>query len=73
MHTRANQQNSELLECCKKGIIKPHKGIKGFQGKTVEFVDGSTAEIDMIVHATGYHVRCVKPTTCAQQPRHVTT
>jgi hypothetical protein len=48
--------SSEILHYLKHGRITPHKDIKKFQGKTVEFVDGTSAEIDTIVCATGYFV-----------------
>ena len=48
--------SSEILHYLKHGRIKPHKDIKKFAGKTVEFVDGETAEVDTIVCATGYYV-----------------
>lgn len=49
--------NSELLECVRKGIVKPHGDIARFTGgKGVEFTDGSRADFDLICHATGYHV-----------------
>jgi Flavin-binding monooxygenase-like len=48
--------SSEILHYLKHGRITPHKDIKKFEGKTVEFVDGTSAEIDTIVCATGYFV-----------------
>jgi hypothetical protein len=48
--------SSEILHYLKHGRIKPHKDIKKFDGKTVEFVDGKKIEIDTIVCATGYFV-----------------
>lgn len=48
--------NTELLHYLKHGKIAPHPDIKLFDGKTVEFVDGKKAEIDLIVCATGYNV-----------------
>jgi hypothetical protein len=48
--------SSEILHYLKHGRIKPHKDIKRFDGKKVEFVDGEQIEIDTIVCATGYFV-----------------
>ena len=48
--------NSQLLYFLKHGRITPHKDIKRLDGKTVEFVDGTTVEVDMLVYATGFHV-----------------
>jgi hypothetical protein len=48
--------SSEILHYLKHGRIKPHKDIKRFEGKTVEFVDGERIEVDTIVCATGYFV-----------------
>ena len=48
--------SSEILHYLKHGRIKPHKDIKKFEGKTVEFTDGEKAEVDTIVCATGYFV-----------------
>lgn len=40
----------------KLGRIKPHSDIKAFLGdKLVEFNDGTRAEFDLIICATGYH------------------
>lgn len=48
--------SSEILHYLKHGRIKPHKDIKRFEGKTVEFVDGEHIEVDTIVCATGFFV-----------------
>jgi hypothetical protein len=48
--------SSEILHYLKHGRIKPHKDIKKFEGKQVEFTDGEKAEVDTIVCATGYYV-----------------
>ncbi len=48
--------SSEILHYLKHGRIKPHKDIKKFDGKMVEFVDGEKIEVDTIVCATGYFV-----------------
>lgn len=48
--------SSEILHYFKHGRIKPHKDIERFAGKTIHFVDGSQAEIDTIVCATGFYV-----------------
>ena len=38
------------------GDIVPRPDIARFEGKTVHFVDGSAAEVDLIVFATGYNI-----------------
>ncbi len=48
--------SSEVLHYLKHGRIAPHKDIKRFDGKTVQFVDGEQIEVDTIVCATGYFV-----------------
>ena len=48
--------SSEILHYLKHGRIKPHKDIKRLEGKTVHFACGTSAEIDLIVCATGYFV-----------------
>ncbi len=48
--------SSEILHYLKHGRITPHKDVKKLNGKTVEFIDGTSAEIDTIVCATGYFV-----------------
>jgi cation diffusion facilitator CzcD-associated flavoprotein CzcO len=55
--------NSELLYYIRQGTIQPHPDIKSYQNKTVEFVDGTQAEFDLIVAATGYKlsIPVVKP------------
>ena len=48
--------NTELLHYLKHGRIKPHQDIKRFDGKTVEFLDGSKEEFDLVICATGFNV-----------------
>jgi len=48
--------SSEVLHYLKHGRITPHKDIEKFDGKTVYFVDDTSAEIDMVVCATGFYV-----------------
>lgn len=48
--------NSELLHYLKHGRIQPKPDIARFSGRTVEFVDGTQAEFDLVVCATGYHL-----------------
>lgn len=48
--------SSEILHYLKHGRITPHADIENFAGTTVNFVDGTSAEIDLIVCATGYFV-----------------
>lgn len=46
--------NSQLLFHVGHGDISPKPDVERFAGRTVHFVDGSTAQIDLIVYATGY-------------------
>jgi cation diffusion facilitator CzcD-associated flavoprotein CzcO len=48
--------NSELLYYIKQGSIRPKKDIARFEGTTVNFLDGTSEEFDIVVCATGYHV-----------------
>lgn len=48
--------NSELLHYLKHGRIKPRPDIKKFEGKTVHFIDGASAEFDAVVCGTGFRV-----------------
>jgi hypothetical protein len=48
--------SSELLHYLKHGRIQPHQDVKRFEGKTVHFVDGTSAEVDLVVCATGFYV-----------------
>ncbi|MBP0015158.1 MAG: NAD(P)-binding domain-containing protein [Roseofilum sp. SBFL] len=48
--------NNEVPYYIKQGKIIPKPGIDCLHDSTVEFVDGSSANIDLIVCATGYHV-----------------
>jgi cation diffusion facilitator CzcD-associated flavoprotein CzcO len=48
--------NSELLHYIKHGRVRPRPDIARFDGKMVEFADGTREEFDMVVAATGYHV-----------------
>lgn len=47
--------NTEFLNYIKLGIIKPHPDIKRFDDKTVEFLDGTKEDFDLVVFATGYN------------------
>jgi hypothetical protein len=46
--------NSELLEKIRHGKVHPRPGIARVEGREVHFSDGSAAEYDTIVAATGY-------------------
>jgi hypothetical protein len=39
------------------GRIQPVPGIAGYAGTTVAFTDGSAAEADVVIYATGYQLR----------------
>ena len=49
--------NSELLYFIRHGRIHPRPDIARFEGATVHFVDGSSAEFDAVITATGYVTR----------------
>ncbi|MDJ1178465.1 NAD(P)-binding domain-containing protein [Roseofilum sp. BLCC_M91] len=48
--------NNEVPYYIKQGKIIPKPGIDHFHDSTVEFIDGSSENIDLIVCATGYHL-----------------
>lgn len=48
--------NTQLLYFLKHGRITPHKDIRRLDGRSVEFVDGTRIEVDLLVYATGFHV-----------------
>jgi hypothetical protein len=48
--------NTLLLYYIKHGVITPKPAIARFDGRAVEFSDGSRREFDMVVAATGYDV-----------------
>lgn len=48
--------NTELLHNLRHGRITPHPDLARFDGATVEFVDGTRADFDLVVCATGYHI-----------------
>jgi cation diffusion facilitator CzcD-associated flavoprotein CzcO len=48
--------NSELLYNLRHGEITPHPDIAKWDGKVVEFVDGTREDIDLVIAATGYDV-----------------
>ncbi|MGF1541146.1 MAG: flavin-containing monooxygenase [Pleurocapsa sp.] len=48
--------NNEVPYYIKHGRITPKPGVSKLDGRSVEFVDGSREEFDLIVCATGYYV-----------------
>jgi len=46
--------NSDLLDYLRHGRIKPRPAIKSFDGKVVNFVDGTSEEYDIICACTGF-------------------
>ena len=46
--------NSDLLDYIRHGRIKPKPAIKSFDGLTVNFVDGSSEDFDIICACTGF-------------------
>ncbi|MBL7665448.1 MAG: NAD(P)-binding domain-containing protein [Bacteriovoracaceae bacterium] len=49
--------NSLVLYHAGHGNLKIQKNIKNFEGKTVHFEDGHSAEYDLIVYSTGYKLK----------------
>jgi cation diffusion facilitator CzcD-associated flavoprotein CzcO len=48
--------NSQLLYAFRHGRVRPRPDIERLEGRTVRFVDGSAAEYDTIIWATGFHI-----------------
>jgi Flavin-binding monooxygenase-like len=48
--------NSQLLYAFRHGRVRPRPDIERFDGRTVHFADGSSAQYDTIVWATGFHI-----------------
>ena len=48
--------STEVLHYIKHGRIIPKLGIERYNGKIVQFTDGTSEEYDIIVAATGFHV-----------------
>ncbi|MBM3289030.1 MAG: NAD(P)/FAD-dependent oxidoreductase [Candidatus Hydrogenedentes bacterium] len=48
--------NSQFLYFLKHGLIAPHPEVKRLDGNTVEFVDGTKVDVDILFYATGFHV-----------------
>jgi hypothetical protein len=46
--------NSDLMDFIRHGRIKPMPAIKSWDGLTVEFVDGTKKDFDIVCAATGY-------------------
>ena len=49
--------NDCLREAIQAGAVLPKPGVAGVEGRTVVFADGTRAEVDVIVCATGYVLR----------------
>ena len=49
--------NSDLLDFIRHGRITPVPGIKGFDGDTVEFTDGSRRRFDRVCACTGFWIK----------------
>lgn len=54
MFDRHTAFGTEIMAYLERGRIKPRREIERFDGKTVEFKDGSSGQYDIIVAATGY-------------------
>jgi thioredoxin reductase len=48
--------NSLVLYYIGHGDIRPKPDVRRFEGRTVEFVDGTRAEVDLVLYATGYEM-----------------
>jgi hypothetical protein len=48
--------SEEFIPALREGRIDVRPGISGFEGKRVSFDDGSHAEADVILYATGYEL-----------------
>jgi hypothetical protein len=48
--------NSELYYMVRHGKVKPRVDVARFDGSTVHFTDGSSAEYDVVIAATGYWI-----------------
>lgn len=46
--------NDQLLHHIRHGDVTPRRGIRSADGKTVTFTDGSSADFDVVLLATGY-------------------
>jgi len=46
--------NSQILYHIGHGDIQPHDDVARFDGNAVRFKDGTTAEVDVVIYATGY-------------------
>lgn len=52
---RPDAVNQMLPTLVGHGRVEPKPGVERFEERTAVFVDGSTADIDVVVFATGYH------------------
>jgi cation diffusion facilitator CzcD-associated flavoprotein CzcO len=46
--------NDHLFERIREGRVRPKPGVRALRGGKVEFLDGSTEEVDVLIAATGY-------------------
>ena len=46
--------NSDLIDYVRHGKVQPKPGVKRFNGKTVEFTDGTSEEFDIVCCCTGF-------------------
>ncbi len=49
--------NSELLDKIRHGKVRPRPGVSRVEGHTVYFTDGSSADYDVLIAATGYRMQ----------------
>ena len=49
--------NSDLYNAIRHGKVKPRPNIESFSEKTVHFVDGTSAEYDVVIACTGFKIK----------------
>ncbi|CAK0739800.1 hypothetical protein CVIRNUC_001197 [Coccomyxa viridis] len=66
VHPTVEPGSGNILEMIRDGQVLARPGIQHVKGHTVHFVDGSKEEVDDIICATGYNVRCAfLPADCS--------
>ena len=46
--------NSKMVDCVRNGKLKVRRDVRRLEGHRIEFTDGSEAEFDLVICATGY-------------------
>lgn len=52
-HPTISPGSGDILRLIKQGRVQPRPGIRGIDGRTMRFTDGTSEEVDVIVCATG--------------------